>query len=99
MRYSLCNDTTHLRFIRDCPANFLEFKNIDKELQFATAVAMFGLKVKQSKYIKNADWMDIKTIASESYNPNVFLQAEFLQLVDKAEAIYSKKKKKKGKAD
>lgn len=98
MRYSLCNDTTHLRFIRDCPANFLEFKNIDKELQFATAVAMFGLKVKQSKYIKNADWVDIKTIASESYNPNVFLQAEFLQLVDKAEAIYTKKKKKKGKA-
>ncbi len=99
MRYSLCNDTTNLRFIRDCPANFLEFKNIDKELQFATAVAMFGLKVKQSKYIKNADWVDIKTIASESYDPNIFLQAEFLQLVDKAEAIYSKKKKKKGKAD
>ncbi|HRI25075.1 MAG TPA: von Willebrand factor type A domain-containing protein [Ferruginibacter sp.] len=96
MRYSLCNDTMHLSYKRECPANFTEFKNIDKEFQFATAVAMFGLKVKQSKYIKNADWVDIRRVATESYSPGVYLQDEFLQLVDKAEAIYSKKKKKKG---
>ncbi|HNN72017.1 MAG TPA: DUF3520 domain-containing protein, partial [Ferruginibacter sp.] len=65
---------------------------------FATAVAMFGLKVKQSKYIRNAEWIDIHNIAQASYDPNVFLQAEFLQLVDKAEAIYSRKKKKKSKS-
>ena len=99
LRYSLCNDTAHLRFSWDCPANFTDFKSIDKELQFATAVAMFGLKVKQSKYIRNAEWIDIHNIAQASYDPNVFLQAEFLQLVDKAEAIYSRKKKKKSKSD
>lgn len=97
MRYSLCGDTTHLRFLSNCPANFTDFKSMDKEFQFATAVAMFGLKVKQSKYIKEAEWDDIRNIASESYNPGSFLQAEFLQLIDKAEAIYSKKKKKKKK--
>lgn len=97
MRYSLCNDTTHLQFIKECPSVFTEFKSIDKEFQFATAVAMFGLKVKQSKYIKNAAWPDIEKIALEAYNPNSFLQNEFLQLIGKAQNIYDKKKGKKGK--
>ncbi|HEX2684194.1 MAG TPA: von Willebrand factor type A domain-containing protein, partial [Ferruginibacter sp.] len=49
MRYSLCNDTTHLVVNNYCRANYNGFKTIDKDLQFATAVAMFGLKLKQSK--------------------------------------------------
>lgn len=101
MRYSRCNDTAHLNFVKECPAAFTDFKSIDRELQFATAVTMFGLKVKQSKFMRNADWSAIRAIAVESYNPNSFLQAEFLQLIDKAEAIYTKtkKKKKKGGSD
>jgi len=101
MRYSRCNDTAHLNFVKECPAAFTDFKSIDRELQFATAVTMFGLKVKQSKFMRNADWPAIRAIAVESYNPNSFLQAEFLQLIDKAEAIYTKtkKKKKKGGSD
>lgn len=99
MRYSLCDDTAHLLKTTDCLANFTEFKNIDRDLQFATAVAMFGLKIKQSKYIKPVDWMDIQRIAAESYDPNSFLQTEFLQLVEKAEDIYEPKKRKKNKKD
>jgi Ca-activated chloride channel family protein len=97
MNYSMCNDTVHLVLENACIANFTEFKNIDKELQFATAVAMFGLKVKQSKYIKQSDWLDIHKIATESYNPNSYLQTEFLQLIEKAEDVYSPKKRKKEK--
>jgi Ca-activated chloride channel family protein len=70
---------------------------MDNELQFATAVTMFGLKVKQSKYIKDADWLDIETIAISSYNQNDFLQTQFLQLIDKAQKIYKSKKGKKRK--
>lgn len=99
MRYSLCDDTTHLLMTNSCMANFIDFKSIDRDLQFATAVAMFGLKIKQSKYIKHADWLDIQKIASESYDPNSYLQTEFLQLIDKAEEIYSPKKRKKNKRD
>jgi Ca-activated chloride channel family protein len=80
-------------------ANFTEFKNIDKDLQFATAVAMFGLKIKQSKYIKPVDWLDIQRIAAESYDPQSYLQTEFLQLIDKAVEIYTPKKRKKNKSD
>jgi Ca-activated chloride channel homolog len=97
MRYSLCNDTSHKQMEYVCPAAFSDFKAIDKELQFATAVTMFGLKVKQSKYIKEADWPLIETIAVSSYNPNDYLQVAFLQLIDKAEKIYKSKKGKKKK--
>ncbi len=97
MRYSMCNDTSHLVFENTCFANYAEFKNIDKEFQFATAVAMFGLKVKQSKFIKQADWMDIQRIATESYDPKSYLQTEFLHLIDKAQEVYTPKKRKKGK--
>jgi Ca-activated chloride channel family protein len=95
MNYSLCNDTTKLAMEFTCPAVFTEFKNIDKELQFATAVTMFGLKVKQSKYIKDVDWLEIETLATSSYNENDYLQTEFLQIIDKAKKIYKTKKGKK----
>jgi len=96
MRYSMCNDTTDLLLLKDCQANFIEFKNIDREMQFAVAVAMFGLKVKQSKYIKGVDWIDIETIALNNYDPKSYLQTEFLQLIAKAKKLYAGKRKKKG---
>ncbi len=97
LRYTLCNDTAHAVFVSTCLANYTEFKDIDKELKFATAVAMFGLKIKQSKYIKNADWLQIQEIASEAYDPKSYLQTEFLQLVEKARNMYARKKSKKPK--
>ncbi len=99
MRYNLCGDTTMLYKENLCPLNFITFKEIDKELQFATAVTMFGLKVKQSKYIKDAEWIDIETIATASYNEKDYLQTQFLQLVNKARKIYKSKKNRKGKGD
>jgi Ca-activated chloride channel homolog len=97
MRYSLCNDTTHKVIEYICSPVAIEFNELDKELQFATAVTMFGLKVKQSKYIKEADWLQIATIATAAHNQNDFLQTEFLQMIDKAKKIYKSKKGKKRK--
>ncbi|MGF2411486.1 vWA domain-containing protein [Ferruginibacter sp.] len=99
MHYSLCSDTAHRNMEFICSAALTPFKEIDKELQFATAVTMFGLKVKQSKYMKDADWLDIEAIATSSYNTNDFLQTEFLQIIDKAQKIYKGKKGKKKKSD
>ncbi len=99
MRYSLCGDTSILQMTSSCTYNYTDFKSIDKELQFATAVAMFGLKIKQSKYIKQVEWADILKIATASYDPASYLQTEFLQLIDKAEDIYAGKKRKKNKQD
>jgi Ca-activated chloride channel family protein len=99
MNYSLCNDTASMVMDYICPAIFTEFKDIDRELQFATAVTMFGLKVKQSKYINNADWMQIESIAASSLNEKDYLQTEFLKIIDKAQKIYKLKKNKKRNKD
>jgi Ca-activated chloride channel homolog len=95
MRYRLCNDSSYKKTIYTCPVNYIEFKNIDPELQFATAVTMFGLKLRQSKHMKDAEWNDIEIIATAAVDTNNYLQNQFLQLVDKARKIYSSKKKKK----
>ncbi|MFN8244054.1 MAG: von Willebrand factor type A domain-containing protein [Ferruginibacter sp.] len=95
LQYSLCNDTVHKELNMVCPDNYVEFRNLDREYRFATAVLMFSLKLKQSKYIKNADWEDIETIGVDAYDINNYLQTEFLTLVGKAKKLYTTRKKKK----
>lgn len=99
LRYNLCSDTASQFLQYVCPVHFTEFKNLDKELQFATAVTMFGLKVKQSKYIKDAEWADIVLIAESAYNPNDYLQSQFLVILEKARKVYKGKKSKKNRDD
>ena len=97
IRYSRCRDTTHLQMSYDCPAQLTQFIEIDRELQFAVSVSMFGMKLKQSKFMKDADWDDILAIATASYDKEVYLQSEFLLLIEKAMKIYNyKRKRKKG---
>ncbi len=71
----------------------------DNALKFAAAVAMYGLKIKESPYLNKASWADVKTVADAAADKQVFLQTEFLKLLDKTVDIYqpSKKKKKKKK--
>ena len=65
--------------------------------KFAAAVAMFGLKLKNSVYLNNASWADVKQTALLAVDKNDFLQNDFLKLLDKAVYIYDSKKKKKNK--
>lgn len=96
LRYSLCSDTAHKRIDHPVKMNYLEFNKIDPELQFATAVAMFGLKLKESKYI-SIDWLSVVTVAAAAADRGNYLQNEFLNLLDKVQKIYPEKKKKKKK--
>ena len=94
LKYSLPNDKNMRVLKYSCLSNFLEFKSIDKELQLGAAIAMFGMKLRQSKYLGTADWNDIENIANASYSPNEYLQKEFVQLITVAKKQYSKKRKK-----
>ncbi len=98
LRYSMCNDTSHINTVYKVKNNFLPIDTIDHELRFAAAVTMFGLKLKQSQYINNnINWDFIKAAALPVAAKNDYLQQEFLKLVDKASEIYDIKKKKKKK--
>ena len=80
-----------------CSAVCSDFKSIDKDLQFGATVALFGLKLRQSKYINKADWESVELMANNSYNANEYLQKEFVQLVGTAKKMYSSPKKRKKK--
>jgi Ca-activated chloride channel homolog len=73
----------------------------DNGIKFAAAVAMYGLKLKQSAYLNKASWAEVKAVAESAVDKAVFLQTEFLKLLDKTIEIYdpSKKKKKKKKGE
>lgn len=79
----------------DCINNYQAFSATDKDYQLATAIAMFGLKLRDSKYIGNAKWADIETIALHAYDPKEYLQNEFVKLIVIAKKMYPKKKKSK----
>ena len=66
---------------------------LSQQLQFATAVTMFGLKIRRSKYDINMSWKQIKTFSKSIVDLNQPLQAAFLQILDKASKIYGNKKR------
>jgi Ca-activated chloride channel family protein len=95
VHYRLPDGTFEQTFDYKCPDNYKRFDSINKELQFAAAVAMFGLKLRESIYFPpNIDWAVIKNIATTSLSPDNFLETEFVSLVDKANDIYTPKKKR-----
>jgi len=94
LKYNLCNDTLSNEIKYNCTNNYAAFNSIDKDLRFGAALAMFGMKLRQSKFIGNIEWSDIENIAMNSYDPNEYLQKEFLQLVSIAKKIYGKRRKK-----
>jgi Ca-activated chloride channel family protein len=96
VHYRLPNDTDNKILKYNCTENYKPFHEINKGLQFATAVAMFGLKLSESKYFpKDFDWNEIKNIAVSSENPDNFLETEFVTLVDKCKPIYYEKKRRR----
>ncbi len=95
--YHLPADTLSRISKFSCPKNYLPFTRVDKCLQFATAVAMCGLKLKESQYFPDVSWDAIKNIALASSTPGDYLQTEFVGLIDKCKVIYYEKRRKKRK--
>ena len=82
----------------EVPLNYSSFTGLDRQLRFATGVAMFGQLVKQSRFAANYDFDLVSAIATDAAAPTDLLQQEFLKIVQDAKKIYTKdegKKKKK----
>ncbi len=98
LRYSPSNTNVEKQMQYQCSGESKHFSGINKDLQLGAAIAMFGMKLRQSKYLPaKIDWAAIETVALSTYNPNDYLQKEFVQLVENARKIYSKSKSKKKK--
>jgi Ca-activated chloride channel family protein len=94
VHYRLPSDSEEKNLKYTIPKNYISFQQLENPYRFATAVAMFGLKLRESKYFPDVDWEVIKKVAASAAAPGDFLQSQFIELVDKAKSIYSEKKRK-----
>lgn len=98
LRYSPVSTKTIKHISYNCGGPLIRFDSLQKNLQFGTAVAMFGMKLRRSKYLTSKDgWDKMQEIAIKSHDPSDYLQKEFVGLVDVAKKLYSKSKTKKKK--
>ena len=77
------------------PGYFLNRDSSQRQEMFLTAVAMYGLKLKQSAFLNKASWNDILTIAEKGADRNDYLQNDFLELLHKTIEVYEPGRKKK----
>jgi Ca-activated chloride channel family protein len=77
------------------PGKPVPFDSAGNCVRFASALAMFGMKLKESPYINNANWETIKNVAEKAADRSEYLQSDFLLMLEKAMNIYEPNRKKK----
>jgi Ca-activated chloride channel family protein len=97
VNYRKPEDTFQNSLFFNLPSNYVPFDQLIKPLQFATAVTMYGLKLRESKFFPDESWDKIKAIADSSLSPGNHLEIQFLDLLEKSGKIYTEKRKKKKK--
>ena len=95
LKYSLNQDSINKKILYNARPVFVPMDNLNQELKFATAVTIFALKLKQSKFYTDQSWAYIKNFANNAADKNNYLQKEFLNLIDKATKLYGGKRKKR----
>ena len=95
LKYSLNQDSINKKILYNARPVFVPMDNLNQELKFATAVTIFALKLKQSKFYTDQSWGYIKNFANNAADKNNYLQKEFLNLIDKATKLYGGRRKKR----
>ncbi|RFM26059.1 vWA domain-containing protein [Deminuibacter soli] len=76
------------------PFHFEQPALLDPSLRLATAITMFGELLKHSRFVQNYTWTDVLQQATAAADPKSAVQMEFIALVQKAQKLYTRKKKK-----
>lgn len=96
LSYSNPGDTVKRYISHEVTQNYQPLAQISQPYRFAIAATMFGLKLKQSQYLpKDFGFETIKSFAELAADKNLYLEQEFLGLINKAMDIYDVKKKRR----
>jgi Ca-activated chloride channel homolog len=95
IHYRIPGDNLNREHISSIPLLYHDFNSIDKSFQFSTAVIMFGSLLRSSPHTKNITWNDVLKLGAESSNDEYLFQKEFVNIVQQAKTIYTRKNKKK----
>lgn len=94
LRYTLPQDSVSKEFVHNSYYNFEPFDNVGQCYRFSAAVAMFGSMLRATSASKTFSWNDLVLLATSSANMDDINQREFVNLVQQAKVLYSKKRKK-----
>lgn len=92
LKYRKANDTSFRSQDISLKSSCISFDSAENEIKLAAAISMFGMKIKQSDYMKDIQWKQIQAIAEKSVNKQNYLQRELLLLLGKAKKLYPDKK-------
>ncbi len=85
-RYKKPNKNTSIEIVHVVKDTESVFKNASTDFKFATSVAIFGMKLRNSKFAKKMNYSDIATIASQSKGDDKNgYRSEFIRLVEMAD--------------
>jgi hypothetical protein len=82
-------------FHAQCPYNYLEFREMEPYLRFATSVALFGSMLHMSGHVRYVTWEQELTFTRENMDPLNQLHKEFYDLIMKAQKIYGPLRRRK----
>jgi Ca-activated chloride channel family protein len=94
LHYKLPRTTAALELTEKPGLALQPFHSVSKDLQFASAVIMFGSMLRKSRFVKDLTWNTILQVANEAADVNNFSQKEFLSILQQAKTLYGKKRKK-----
>ncbi len=94
LTYRLPGDSTLLSAVFPCNGNYTALGGLPKSYPFATAVALYGMILRESKYAQGANWNDVLTLANMGLEPENYLESDFIRQVEKTIRIYGMKRKR-----
>jgi len=95
LQYQLPKSKDTIRETFAIPCSTKDLMTVDSAYRFATSVAMFGSILRGSKYIKEVSFETVLQLAQTAAQPNNVSQKEFMDVVDKADAVYNPGRKKR----
>lgn len=88
VRYKQPTGTKSTKFEIPLKNQEQEFKAMDSDFKFATAVASFGMKLRNDKLVQDLRYRDIENMAKEAKGSDQYdFRTEFLELIDLAKQI------------
>jgi Ca-activated chloride channel family protein len=94
LTYRLPGDSTLLSAVFPCNGNYTALGGLPKSYSFGTAVALYGMILRESKYAQGANWNDVLTLANMGLEPENYLESDFIRQVEKTIRIYGMKRKR-----
>jgi Ca-activated chloride channel homolog len=83
------------QFNYQVPNNLVDLSQTSAEYTLASAIIMFGMKLKKSPFAKTIKWDSILSTAKNATPDQNYTEKEFVHLIEEAKTVYNKRKRRR----